>query len=245
MNAKFCFCIAILKIASLLNTVNAFLVRLKTAPRCIRVNDIPHPFFCGEPREGIGRRFSTTREGKKKTLELLAQWMKNTKAIITLNLNKFSPVERKILQDGFATWIKNSDERGPLMKMKIVKNTLMKIATANTPFDGAYELYKGMNLHLFIFDDAIIPSVMSTLSGMYKSKKSLKKRFSLLGAAYGNTCMHAEDLMALQSIPSREYQIATLVHALEYPARALTTSLSQIPQRLAVVLNEITKTSDK
>jgi large subunit ribosomal protein L10 len=117
--------------------------------------------------------------------------------------------------------------------LKVVKNTLGKIAAANAGVEGLDELMAGPTAIAYVHGDPA--KVAKTIQDFIKEKK----KAAIRGGKLQRSVLSAAQVEALASLPSREQLIAQLVGAIASPLRGLANVLNGPIRGLVMVLAQV------
>jgi large subunit ribosomal protein L10 len=135
------------------------------------------------------------------------------------------------------TFSEATDLRARLAKadcsLKVVKNTLAKIAAADAEVEGLDELLKGPTAIAYCHGDPV--RVAKTIQDFIKEKKKAVIR----GGKLQHQLLNATDIEKLSTLPSREQLIAQLVGAMASPLQGLANVLNGPIRGLVVVLAQV------
>lgn len=115
----------------------------------------------------------------------------------------------------------------------IYKNTLTKIAVANTGVDGLEEHLQGPTALTFVYGD---------VAGAAKALREAAKTQPLLvikGGVLGDAVLSADDVKALADLPSRDVLLAKFAGALQAPLVKTAGLLQALPRNFAYGLNAL------
>jgi large subunit ribosomal protein L10 len=115
---------------------------------------------------------------------------------------------------------------------KVVKNTLLKLATKDTGFPSLSEYLTGP-IGIALGKDSVV--LAKTLVDFKNEYKKLKIKAGVLDG----TLWSGEDVEEIANLPSREDLLAQLTHAMNGPIRNLIGVLSSPIQSLIYVLSQI------
>ena len=137
------------------------------------------------------------------------------------------------------TFAETTDLRTRLRKvdadLKVVKNTLGKIAAANAGVEGLDELLAGPTAIAYVHGDPA--ETAKTIQDFIKEKK--KPVVVIRGGKLQNSVLSAQQVEALASLPSREVLIAQVVRAIASPLQGLANVLNGPIRGLVVVLAQV------
>lgn len=117
--------------------------------------------------------------------------------------------------------------------LKVVKNTLGKIAAADAGVDGLTELLQGPTAIVYVHGDPV--RAAKTIQDFIKEKKKAIIR----GGKLQRSLLTATDIEALAALPSREQLIAQAVRAIASPLTGLVNVLAGPIRGLVVVLAQV------
>jgi large subunit ribosomal protein L10 len=117
--------------------------------------------------------------------------------------------------------------------LKVVKNTLGKIAAADAGVEGLDELLAGPTAIAFVHGDPV--KVAKTIQDFIKEKK----KAAIRGGKLQRSVLTAGDIEALAALPSREQLIAQVVGAIASPLTGLANVLTGPIRGLVVVLAQV------
>lgn len=120
-------------------------------------------------------------------------------------------------------------------KLKVVKNTLAKIAVEETSFKGAKPIFKGpVTVALGYGDDISAPA-----KTMLEFTKEKKGDIKILGAVLEGAMIDAAGVKALADMPPKPVVQAMLLGVLQAPARNLLGVLEGAGRKFLYALNAI------
>ena len=117
--------------------------------------------------------------------------------------------------------------------LKVVKNTLGKIAANNAGVEGLDELLAGPTAIAYVHGDPA--KTAKTIQDFIKEKK----KAAIRGGKLQSSVLSGTQVEALASLPSREVLIAQLVGTLAAPLTGLVTVLNGPIRGLVVVLGQV------
>lgn len=130
--------------------------------------------------------------------------------------------------EGLRTSLKDTDT-----KLKVVKNTLLKIAAKDTEIEQLGDLLKGPTAIAVCESD---PTAAAKV--FVKTAKDLPALVIKGGVVEGNV-VSVEEITALSKLPSRQEMMAQLLGALSSPMSNLLGSLTQMQTKLLYVLEAV------
>jgi large subunit ribosomal protein L10 len=135
------------------------------------------------------------------------------------------------------TFAETTELRARLSKadasLKVVKNTLAKIAAADAGVEGLTELLAGPTAIAYCHGDP--QRVAKTIQDFIREKK----KAALRGAKLQRSMLTASDVERLAQLPSREVLIAQVVGGIAAPLAGLANVLNGPIRGLVVALNQI------
>jgi large subunit ribosomal protein L10 len=135
------------------------------------------------------------------------------------------------------TFAEATDLRARLRKvgadLKVVKNTLGKIAADNAGVEGLAELLQGPTAIAYVHGDPA--KVAKTIQDFIREKK----KAAIRGGKLQRSVLSAQQVEALASLPSREVLIAQVVGAIASPLAGLATVLAGPIRGRVVVLAQV------
>ncbi len=117
--------------------------------------------------------------------------------------------------------------------LKVVKNTLAKIAAADAGVEGLDELLKGPTAIAYCHGDPV--RVAKTIQDFIKEKKKAAVR----GGKLQRSMLTAPEVEKLAALPSREQLIAQLVGTIAAPLTGLVGVLNGPIRGLVMVLGQV------
>ena len=135
------------------------------------------------------------------------------------------------------TFSEASELRARLTKvdasLKVVKNTLAKIAAADAGVEGLNELLQGPTAIAYCHGDPV--RVAKTIQDFIKEKK----KAAIRGGKLQRSMLTASEVEKLAALPSREQLIAQLVGTIAAPLTGLVGVLGGPIRGLVVVLGQV------
>jgi large subunit ribosomal protein L10 len=117
--------------------------------------------------------------------------------------------------------------------LRVVKNTLAKIAAADAGVEGLSELLQGPTAIAYCHGDPV--RVAKTIQDFIKEKK----KAAIRGGKLQRTLLTASDVEMLAGLPGREQLIAQVVSAIASPLTGLANVLSGPIRGLVIVLGQV------
>jgi large subunit ribosomal protein L10 len=119
--------------------------------------------------------------------------------------------------------------------LKVVKNTLAKIAAAEAGVTGLDEYLQGPTAIVYCKGDPV--RTAKVVQDFIREKK----KASIRGGKLERSLLSASDVEMLATLPSREQLIAQLVGTLAAPLRGLVTVLNGPIRGLVIVVDQVQK----
>lgn len=113
--------------------------------------------------------------------------------------------------------------------IKVVKNTLVRRAVADTDFACMAEHLKGPLAFAASSDPVAVAKVMSEFAGA-------NDKLIIKAGAMGGVMMSGEQLKALAQLPSREVLLAMLMRTMQAPVAQFVRTLNEVPARFVRTL---------
>ena len=135
------------------------------------------------------------------------------------------------------TFSEATELRARLMKvdasLKVVKNTLAKIAAADAGVEGLSDLLQGPTAIAYCHGDPV--RVAKVIQDFIREKK----KAAIRGGKLQRTLLTSSDVERLAALPGRDQLIAQVVGAIASPLQGLVNVLNGPIRGLVVVLNQI------
>src|SRR6266567_2363738 len=112
---------------------------------------------------------------------------------------------------------------------RVVKNTLVRRAVADTPFAALTDKMVGPLAYGIGSDPVAVAKVLNDFA-------KGNEKFVITGGAMPGHVMSAKDIAALASLPSREELIAQLLGTMQAPIAKFVRTLNEIPSRFVRTL---------
>ena len=162
------------------------------------------------------------RDTKKEVVAELHGKLKDAKLAVLANYSGMSVAKITALRN---------DLRKSGTEFKVVKNTLLRIASQDTPFSGMQEHLKGPLALAINSGDVVAPS--KVLVEFAKKNAELEIVFGFLQGKY----LTKAQIDALADLPSKEVLIGQLLSVLVSAQTGLVNVLSGVPRSFVQVLN--------
>jgi large subunit ribosomal protein L10 len=112
---------------------------------------------------------------------------------------------------------------------KVVKNTLVRRAVANTPFASLADKMVGPLAYGIGSDPVAVAKVLNDFA-------KGNEKFVIAGGAMPGQLMSAKEISALASLPSREELIARLLGTMQAPIVKLVRTMNEVPGKFVRTL---------
>jgi len=112
---------------------------------------------------------------------------------------------------------------------RVVKNTLVRRAVAETPFASLADRMVGPLAYGIGTDPVAVAKVLSDFA-------KGNEKFVITGGAMRGQVMSAKEIIALASLPSREELIAKLLGTMQAPVAKLVRTLNEVPSKFVRTL---------
>ena len=112
---------------------------------------------------------------------------------------------------------------------RVVKNTLVRRAVADTPFASLADRMVGPLAYGIGPDPVAVAKVLSDFA-------KANEKFVIAGGAMPGQVMSARDVSALAALPSREELVAKLMGTLQAPVAKFVRTLNEVPARFVRTL---------
>jgi large subunit ribosomal protein L10 len=107
---------------------------------------------------------------------------------------------------------------------RVVKNTLVRRAVADTPFAGLSDKMVGPLAYGIGADPVAVAKVLNDFA-------KGNEKFVITGGGMPGHVMSAKDIAALASLPSREELLGKLVGTMQAPIVKLVRTLNEVPSK--------------
>jgi len=112
---------------------------------------------------------------------------------------------------------------------RVVKNTLVRRAVADTPFASLAEKMVGPLAYGIGTDPVAVAKVLNDFA-------KGNEKFVITGGAMPGQVMSAKDISALAALPSREELLAKLVGTMQAPIAKFVRTLNEVPSKFVRVV---------
>jgi len=120
-------------------------------------------------------------------------------------------------------------------KCRIGKNTLVKIATNEGPFQTIKELAKGPSAIVIGYEDPVSPA-KTTVDYLKQIKKG-----KIRGGVLEGRTMTADEVKGLAELPSKEQLLSEIMGGLDSGARGVAGILEGVIRDVALLIEEVAK----
>ena len=161
---------------------------------------------------------------KQEAVEKLHESFSQSKVVILtdykgLDVEKITELRRKL--------------RAAEVEYKIVKNTLIKIASEDTDAALIKDSFKGPSALAFSYDDPVAPAKVLTEFAKENEKLEIK-----IGVMKGKA-ISLDDIKALSALPSREILLGKLLSVMNGVPTSFVRALNGVPTQLLNVLQAV------
>jgi len=111
------------------------------------------------------------------------------------------------------------------IEYKVFKNTMTRLATAETDLQAMDSFLTGPTAIAFSFDDVVAPARI--LSDFAKNHKALEIKAGIVEGRF----VSESEVKAIASLPSRDGLLSMLLSVLQAPMRNLAYAVSQIAEK--------------
>jgi large subunit ribosomal protein L10 len=132
-----------------------------------------------------------------------------------------------------ATTLRN-DLRGAEVEYKVVKNTLLELASVETEAAQLTPHFKGPTAVALTYSDPVAAAKI-----LAKYAKDQQAAFVLKGGVLSGKLINAADIQALSELPSREVLIAKMLGSMNAPATNFVGVLAAVPGSFVRALDAI------
>jgi large subunit ribosomal protein L10 len=165
------------------------------------------------------------RENKQQLINELHEKLKNAKAVFLADFRGMSVSQ--------ATSLRN-DLRKADVEYRVVKNTLLEMASKGTDKESLSPHYAGPTAIAFSYDDPVAAAKV-----LAKAAKEQQATFKLKAAVLTGKPITVSEIQALADLPSREVLIAKLLGTMNAPIANFVGTLAAVPGSFVRVLEAI------
>ncbi len=163
---------------------------------------------------------SLNLEGKKGVVAEIAKQVSSAQAIVMAE-NRGLPVA------AFTRLRKQARDSG--VYLKVLKNTLVRRAVADTPFSGLAGKMTGPLTYGMGTDPVAVAKVLADFA-------KGNDKFVIRAGAMPNAVMTASEVSALASLPSRNELLAKLMGTMQGPITKFVQTLNEVPSKFVRTL---------
>lgn len=161
---------------------------------------------------------------KQKIVEELNDKFKKSKVVILtdykgLNVGSINDLRRKLGETD--------------IEYRVVKNTLLYRASADTDVEKIKESFKGPSAIALSYDDPVAPARI--LTKFVEDNKKLEIKIGVMG----DKVLSVDDITALSALPSREVLLGRVLSAMIAVPTGLVSALSDVPRKMINVIQAI------
>jgi large subunit ribosomal protein L10 len=183
---------------------------------------------CGRPC-GIGRR-QFPQEGRT-TLSLNLQ---QKEAVVAEVAKQVAGAQAIVMAENRGMVVADitklrAQARASGVYFRVVKNTLVRRAVANTPFASLAEKMVGPLAYGIGTDPVAVAKVLNDFA-------KANQKFVITGGAMPGQMMSAKDVAALASLPSRDELLAKLMGTMQAPVAKLVRTMNEVPGKFVRTL---------
>lgn len=110
---------------------------------------------------------------------------------------------------------------------RVSKNTLLRLAVKETPFEGLSDSFKGASAVATTHDDVV--ALAKAVNGFLKDNPAVQFKAGIMDGKQ----ISAKELQALAELPSRDVLLAKLLYLMKYPISGLAVVLEGIRKQKA------------
>ena len=158
---------------------------------------------------------SLNREEKAEVIEEVSAELAKAQSVIIAEYRGLDVASVTVLR-------KSARESG--VYLRVLKNTLVRRAVADTPFEGLSDQLVGPLMYA-ISDDPV--AAAKVLSEFAKSNDKLV----IKGGAMPNSLLDVEGVKALATMPSRDELLAKLLGTMQAPIAQFVRTLNEVPTK--------------
>ncbi|MBJ6801775.1 50S ribosomal protein L10 [Geomonas propionica] len=134
---------------------------------------------------------------------------------------------------GQATELRN-ELRKANAEYKVVKNTLLEIASKGTDKEGLSQYYAGPTAIALCYDDPVAAAKV-----LSRFNKENTNPFTLKAGVLTGKTINVADIQALADLPSREVLLAKMLGSMQAPASNFVRVLAAVPGGFVRALEQI------
>ena len=171
---------------------------------------------------------SLNLEDKKAVVAEIAKQVGSAQAIIMAE-NRGLPVA------AFTKLRKQARDSG--VYLKVLKNTLVRRAVADSPFSGLADKMSGPLAYGMGPDPVAVAKVLNDFA-------KGNDKFVILAGGMANSVMTAKDVSALANLPTRDVLLSRLMGTMQAPVTRFVQTLNEVPGRFVRTLAAIRDQKD-
>jgi large subunit ribosomal protein L10 len=122
--------------------------------------------------------------------------------------------------------------------LRVMKNTLVRRAVKDTPFDKLSEKMVGPLVYGISSDPVATAKVLNDFA-------KANERFVIKAGGLPNSVISAKEITALANMPSREQLLATLLGTMQAPVVKFVQTLNEVPGRFVRTLAAVRDQKEK
>ena len=126
---------------------------------------------------------------------------------------------------------------GKSSRMRVVKNTLAKLAVEGTPFEGLSEYFKETRALVYSTEDPAAPAKI--IADEVKKNDNLKLVAGVLVASGKGEILDSSAVKALGNLPSKEELLVQLLFVMNAPVTNFVRTLNEVPSSFVRALQSI------
>ncbi len=170
------------------------------------------------------------KQSKREIVDSLRDDLKDVKSIFLVNfkgltVEKDTQLRRKMRENG--------------ARYVVVKNTLLKIAFADTDFSQVNDQLVGNTALAYNPEDIV------GLAKLVKEFAGENDAFEFKAGIVEGKAIDLKGLETLAKLPPKEVLISKMMYMMNYPVQGLVTALSGVSRNLVVVLDQIKQQKDQ
>jgi len=165
------------------------------------------------------------RDSKQKLITEMQEKLKSAKAVFLADFRGMSVTQ--------ATQLRN-ELRKASVEYKVVKNTLLELASRGTDKEGLISHYTGPTAVAFSYDDPVAAAKV-----LSRCAKEQQATFKLKAAVLTGKIISVADIQALAELPSREVLLAKLLGTMNAPIANFVGTLAAVPAGFVRILDAI------
>ena len=124
------------------------------------------------------------------------------------------------------------------MYLRVLRNTLVRRAVAQTPFAGLAEHMSGPLMYGISSDPVAVAKVLHEFA-------KANDKLVIKAGAMPNQVMTSKEVATLASMPSREQLLAKLMGTMQAPVAKLARTLNEVPGKFVRTLAAVQEAKEK